>query len=796
MKIYSNVVLSGGLTYSNTIGTYSFSRNIQGKVSESVSVLDFGAKGNGTVDDSAAINRALRNIVFKGGGQLIFPPGTYSIASQLGTKWYGIGTQSISLDIVGIDATIVPLVPIYSYALYIGGDFSSVTVRDLVFKGDYILTAGLVIDGSGGTPADIPDHNADSIIVENCRVYNLRGLTQSRAEITGIKVSNSKSCMIRNCTVDGLDRWSWLTKRDHTMSWEDQTLPGYWMDVSGISAVDCDRLTLTDCIIKDVSHGNSRNMNPEDPTRPFPGKCIPGGTFSTFGTQPGGVGTSKYLRLYDANGIRVYNGRSVFNRNQYLRQQSIITNNTMIDCENRYLKLQTNGQAIVENNIFYLGQDPNKPAKPLCGWQWQDHPFFGATQGDDGIPYPGVRMGSLALLIDSQISNLKVMNNKFYIDDYFVGNKNALFDNYAADELGLTPSFYVDPIYSPLGHTYANDWAYGVQYSYNDNDFSPHVVLFQSPTVTNVVEPYESFYSQYENNEFYATKVWRNGIGIQPPRTGSTSSIYTTIKNNIHSSNALFSSSTLNSREDVAHKYFLRATVPYGPSAASGQWILDVSNNKLYTYEMTYFSLTGTYSSLDVNGNALTEAQQAQLPRDYYNNWSWLFYDNFRYPQAGNNEVIRSGYTVLPGETMPSTASAADMSPFTSNMLMRNNVIGDVEGQISFPFDMKKLVDGCDFAIGGSSTFFNRGSVGSPPVIDLRPKNMPNDDAYSYNVANLNSRIYKQGNFTYLDGPYRLYRSRNCITWDHMSYGHSAPTYSVGGVSTPISLTFSSDLVV
>jgi hypothetical protein len=217
---------------------------------------------------------------------------------------------------------------------------------------------------------------------------------------------------------------------------------------------------------------------------------------------------------------------------------------------------------------------------------------------------------------------------------------------------------------------------------------------------------------------------------------------------------------------------------------------MDVSNNKIFTYEFTYFALGGTYSSLDVNGNALTDEQQAQLPRDYYNNWSWLFYDNFRYPQAGNNEIIRSGYAVLPGETMPSTASTANMSPFTSNMLIRNNVIGDVEGQISFPFDMKKLVDGCDFAIGGSGAFFNR------TLIDLRPKNMPNDDAYSYNVANLNSRIYKQGNFTYLDGPYRLYRSRNCITWDHMSYGHSAPTYSVGGVSTPISLTFSSDLVV
>ena len=745
MKIYSNVVLAGGLTYSNTIGTHSFTRNIQSKVTESVSVLDFGAKGDGVNDDSAAINRALNNVVFKGGGQIILPPGTYSIASQLGKKWSGISSQNVSLEILGIDAHIVASSPIYSYGLYLAGDFQSVTIKDLVIQGNSLLTSGLVIDGSGGVVAsgDIADYNADSIIVENVRVYNLMGLTQSRAEVSGIKISNVTSGVIRNCTVENLSRWSWLTKKNHSVSWMSQTQSGYWIDVSGISAVDCDRLTLSECIVKDISHGNSRNMNPEDPTGPFPNQCIPqGGTYSTFGTPPPGLGTSKYLRLYDANGIRVYNGRDTTNRSKYLRQQSIISNNTMIDCENRFIKLQTNGQAIIENNIFYLGQDPYKVAKPLCGYQWEGHPFFGATQGNDNIPYPGVRMGSLATLIDSQIANVKVMNNKFYIDDYFVGNKNALFDNYAMDEAGLTPSVY-------LGHTYSNKWAFGLEYPYNDDDFSPTVALFQSPSIPNVSEPYESYYSQYENNELYATKVWRNGIQVQPPKIGATSSIYTTIKNNIHSSNALFSSTTLNSKEDVAHKYFLRATVPYGPSAASGQWILDVSGNKLYTYEMTYFSLGGTYSTLDVNGNTLTEDQQAQLPRDYYNNWTWLFYDNFRYPQAGNNEVIRSGYAVLPGEVMPSTASAADMSPFTSNMLLRNNVIGDVEGQISFPFDMKKLVDGCDFSIGGSGTFFNR------TLIDLRPKNVPKDDAHSYNVGVLNSRIYKQGNFTYLDGPYR-----------------------------------------
>lgn len=764
MKIYSDVVLGGNLNYPNTIGTYSFTRNISTKVSESVSVLDFGAVGDGTVDDSTAINRALNNMIHKGGGQLIFPPGTYSIAAQLGKKWNGIYPKRVSLDIVGIDATIIATSNIYSYGLYLGGDFIDISVRDLVIDGNGKLTSGLVIDGSGGVTqsGDIADYNAETIVVDNCRVVNLMGLTMSRAEVSGIKISNAINATIRGCKVENLARWSWLTKKDHTLSWVNQTQSAYWIDVSGISAVDCQRLSLTDCIVKDISHGNSRNMNPEDPTGPFPNQCIPGGTQGTFGTPLGGV--SKYLRLYDANGIRVYNGRDYTNRSVYLKQQTIIMNNTMIDCDNRYIKLQTNGQCVVDNNIFYLGQDKDKPAKPLCGYQWQGHPFFGATQG-----YPGVRYGIIGTFIDSQIANVKVTNNKFYIDDYFVGNKNALFDSYEADEVGLTPSVY-------MGHTYSNEWPFGVKASYSDDSFSPSVVILQTPTTGTVNEAYESYFSSYENNELYSTKLWRNCIQLQPPRLGSTSSIYTTIKNNIHSSNALFSKTSLNAREDVAHTYFLRTTVPYGPTAATGQWIMDVSGNKIFAYEYTYFALSGSYSSTAEDGSPLTDNQIAQLPRDFYNNWTWHFYDNFRYPQAGNNEVIRSGGNGTVG-------ASGSLSPFTSNMLIRNNVMGDVEGFVSFPFDMKKLVDGCDFAIGGSGYFYNVPSTG----VDNRPKNMPNDDMYSYNTSVLNSRIYKNGNFTYVDGGYRLYRTRDCVTWTYTSYSNATASTSA---------TFSSDLVV
>ena len=59
-------------------GTAKTSRSVQSKLQESVSVLDFGAKGDGTTDDTTAIQAALSS-----GNNIYFPQGTYVISSAL-----------------------------------------------------------------------------------------------------------------------------------------------------------------------------------------------------------------------------------------------------------------------------------------------------------------------------------------------------------------------------------------------------------------------------------------------------------------------------------------------------------------------------------------------------------------------------------------------------------------------------------------------------------------------------------------------------------------------------------------
>jgi hypothetical protein len=61
----------------------STGRTVQDKLRESISVKDFGAVGNGTTDDTAAIQSAINAVITPTGGGLYFPGGTYKITAKL-----------------------------------------------------------------------------------------------------------------------------------------------------------------------------------------------------------------------------------------------------------------------------------------------------------------------------------------------------------------------------------------------------------------------------------------------------------------------------------------------------------------------------------------------------------------------------------------------------------------------------------------------------------------------------------------------------------------------------------------
>jgi len=81
-SIYTALAASGGSSLVGYLpaGTGAVATTVQTKLRENVSVKDFGAVGNGSTDDRGAISAAQTAAA---GNTLLFPAGTYSIASNL-----------------------------------------------------------------------------------------------------------------------------------------------------------------------------------------------------------------------------------------------------------------------------------------------------------------------------------------------------------------------------------------------------------------------------------------------------------------------------------------------------------------------------------------------------------------------------------------------------------------------------------------------------------------------------------------------------------------------------------------
>jgi hypothetical protein len=83
-------------------GTGAVARTGQEKLRDFVSVKDFGAHGDGTTDDTNAIQTAIDALWASGGGVLSFPTGTYLIASPI------LGKRGVFLQGAGAGAWLFP----------------------------------------------------------------------------------------------------------------------------------------------------------------------------------------------------------------------------------------------------------------------------------------------------------------------------------------------------------------------------------------------------------------------------------------------------------------------------------------------------------------------------------------------------------------------------------------------------------------------------------------------------------------------------------------------------------------
>jgi hypothetical protein len=141
------------------------------KNAEVISVKDFGAVGNGIVDDTTAFQNAADAAAF--GGSIYIPVGTYNISSAItwnakALTWYGDGPASSV--IVGIADTLI----------FNAGSTSRIgitEIRGIGFKTTIANTAGcikLFFDGSAGAALGYPRPSCvlDNLIFQGVNIFS------------------------------------------------------------------------------------------------------------------------------------------------------------------------------------------------------------------------------------------------------------------------------------------------------------------------------------------------------------------------------------------------------------------------------------------------------------------------------------------------------------------------------------------------------------------------------------------------------------------------------------------------
>lgn len=148
------------------------------------SVVDaaYGATGNGTTNDAAAIQAAINAAEAAGGGIVYFPPGTYRIGTRIELK------SGVSLVGAGREYTTLRGMSGLTTAVIVGlsgAAVSNLAIRGLTINGDFMSTA-INLNGIQVT-------NGSNVVVDECAVTNVA--------YTGIVFTTSTSCVVTGSRV-------------------------------------------------------------------------------------------------------------------------------------------------------------------------------------------------------------------------------------------------------------------------------------------------------------------------------------------------------------------------------------------------------------------------------------------------------------------------------------------------------------------------------------------------------------------------------------------------------------------
>ena len=217
----ANLATAANATFTPA-GTAAVLTTVQAKLRQTVSVMDFGAKGDGVADDTTAIQTAI-NSSLGGFITIYFPSGTYKITASLliPVTWYygrltGLGISSIlsmsgsSFDLITFTSAgvgVLSLLNVVIDNLALNGNAiagsgnlintqyaSNVQMRDLYFLNLCTTGNGINVIGNGSTYShDILISNLYySVNTGNAVVY--MGATSSDSIVERLKGNGNNGC--------------------------------------------------------------------------------------------------------------------------------------------------------------------------------------------------------------------------------------------------------------------------------------------------------------------------------------------------------------------------------------------------------------------------------------------------------------------------------------------------------------------------------------------------------------------------------------------------------------------------
>lgn len=187
LQNYANVISGSSVTSTGS----TTPRTLADRFAECTNVMDYGATGDGTTDDTAAIKAAITAAHATTHKRLYFPAGTYSFRQQLivhsGATWFGDGLDKSVLALNIAAGNIVPIRTNTTSGTKNFFDQTGVALYDLHIKGfDAVLTS---TPGQNHSPL-MRLWKIDGLTIERCKFSAHRFIMLSLGGVKNFSITN------------------------------------------------------------------------------------------------------------------------------------------------------------------------------------------------------------------------------------------------------------------------------------------------------------------------------------------------------------------------------------------------------------------------------------------------------------------------------------------------------------------------------------------------------------------------------------------------------------------------------